>query len=348
VREVEPAAWDRLLDDLGLADAYYRRAYVESACVLEPGEPILLEHEGTVLAAIRRPVAVTVTETLHPQGNAKEDREPTQRPAFTGTVPVTEATDLITPYGYGGPAGGDVASFWPAYEAWARERGIVSTFVRFHPLYANQRCAPIQVEQLAPTIGWRLGGDLLAGMHGKHRNALRKAQASGLEVVPAAGLGGFVPLYAETMRRAGAGEFYFFPPAYWQALANLGDGLMRFDGIAGGDVVASALCLASPPWLHYHLGATAEAGRKLGATTLLLYEAARWAKERAYERFHLGGGVGGRRDSLHEFKRRFDPGGECEVAIGKAVHGADAYRALGGDPTELSGFFPAYRSARSE
>ena len=37
------------------ADAYYRRAYVESACVLEPGEPLLLEHEGTVFAAIRRP-----------------------------------------------------------------------------------------------------------------------------------------------------------------------------------------------------------------------------------------------------------------------------------------------------
>ena len=31
------------------------------------------------------------------------------------------------------------------------------------------------------------------------------------------------------------------------------------------------------------------------------------------------------------------------MAIGKAVHDAEAYRALGGDPDDLSGFFPAYR-----
>ncbi len=109
-------------------------------------------------------------------------------------------------------------------------------------------------------------------------------------------------------------------------------------------MVASALCLASPPWLHYHLGAASEAGRKLGATTFLLYEIARWAQERGYSRFHLGGGVGGGRDSLHEFKRRFDPGGECPMAIGKVVHDPEAYSRLGGNPDDLSGFFPAYRS----
>jgi serine/alanine adding enzyme len=342
VREVEPAAWDRLLDDLGLADAYYRRAYVESACVLEPGEPLLLEHEGTVFAAILRPVPGPVTATVPPQRDAGEGLEARQRLTPTVTVTGTETADVISPYGYGGPAGGDTAGFWPAYEAWAGERGVVTTFVRFHPLYGNHRDAPIHVEALTPTIGWRLGGDLLAGMHSKHRNALRRVQATGLDIVAEAGLGGFVPLYEETMRRAGAADFYFFSAAYWQALERL-DALMRFDAVADGEVLAAALCLASPPWLHYHLGATTEAGRKLGATTLVLYEAAMWAKERGYERFHLGGGVGGRRDSLHEFKRRFDPEGDCEVAIGKAVHDPAGYRALGGDPNDLSGFFPAYR-----
>ena len=47
VREVPAAEWDELP-----GDAYYRRAYVESACVLEPGRPILLEHEGTVFAGM--------------------------------------------------------------------------------------------------------------------------------------------------------------------------------------------------------------------------------------------------------------------------------------------------------
>jgi serine/alanine adding enzyme len=306
VREVPAAEW---VVDYQVEDAYYRRAYVESACVLEPGEPLLLEHDETVFAAIRR-------------------REP---------------VDLITPYGYGGPAGGDLAAFWPAYDAWCREHGVVTTFLRFHPLLGNQVGAPIHVEELAPTIGWRLDGDLLAGMHQKHRNVVRKADKAGLAVEQGTGVGEFQVLYEETMRRADAAAFYFFAAEYWAALDRLGDGLLRFEARARGDVVASALCLASPPFLHYHLGAASDAGRKLGATTFLLYEIARWAQEHGYARFHLGGGVGGGRDSLHEFKRRFDPGGECPMAIGKAVHDAEAYRALGGDAAELSGFFPAYR-----
>ncbi len=318
MREVEPAAWDGVLAELGLGDAYLQRAYVESACVLDPGKPLLLEHEGTVLACILRPLTVTVT--------------------------VKSGHDVVTPYGYGGPVGGAVAAFWGAYEAWCSERGVLTTFVRFHPRFANQRGARIHVEQLASTIGWRVqSDDLLACMHSKHRNVVRKAEAAGVSVEASHGLGAFVPLYEETMRRAGAQAFYFFSGDYWEALARLGEGLVRFDARRAGETVASALCLASPPWLHYHLGAASEAGRTLGATTLLLHEAARWARERRYERFHLGGGLGGKRDSLHEFKRRFDPGGELEAAIGKAVHDPEAYRAAGGDPDDLSGFFPAYR-----
>ena len=96
-------------------DAYYRRPYVESAAVLEGGRAFLLEHEGTVFAGVEREAP----------------------------------RDVVTPYGYGGPTG---PGFWPAYEEWARERGLVSTFVRFHPLYGNHRDAPIHVEPLAPTV----------------------------------------------------------------------------------------------------------------------------------------------------------------------------------------------------
>jgi hypothetical protein len=219
----------------------------------------------------------------------------------------------------------------------------VTTFLRFHPLLGNQAGAPIHVEELAPTIGWRLEDDLLAGMHQKHRNVVRKAQKAHLEVEDGTGVGSFPLLYEETMRRADAAAFYFFPGEYWEALDRLGKGLVRFHAVEEGDVVASALCLASPPFLHYHLGAASDRGRELGATTLLLYDIALWAQERGYTRFHLGGGVGGGRDSLHGFKVRFDPGGECPMAIGKAVHDPEAYRALGGDPGDLAGFFPAYR-----
>ena len=314
MREVPAGEWDALLADLGCADAYLLRAYVEASCVIEPGKPILLEHDGAVLACILREV---------PGGGY----------------------DVITPYGYGGPVGD--GAFDEAYEGWCRERGVVSTFVRFHPLYENYRDAP-HATYSSPTVGWRLEGDLLAGMHGKHRNVVRKAQRAGVAVdVHAApeSLVGFVGLYERTMARQEAAGYYFFPPDYWEKLAALGGRLVRFDALCEGEVVASALCLRGDRWLHYHLGATEDAARDLGASNLLLYTAAVWGQEQQLEEFHLGGGAGGR-ESLYAFKERFSPTGRREFWVGKLVHDEDAYRRLsGGAEVDVEGFFPAYRAA---
>jgi len=182
-------------------------------------------------------------------------------------------------------------------------------------------------------------------MHRHHRRVVRKALAAGIEAtaqLSPESLAGFVALYERTMERQEAGDFYYFPPPYWRALeTSLRDHVILFE--AGDD--AKLLCLHAPPWLHYHLGASSDAGRKLGASSLLFLEAARWAQELGYTRFHLGGGVGGAPDSLHEFKLRFDPGGEVEAAIGKAIHDEAAYRRLAGPGAGLDGFFPAYRRA---
>jgi len=207
---------------------------------------VLLEHDGAAFALIRRP----------------------------------DPVDVITPYGYGGPAGRHVREFWLAYEEWCRTNGVLTTFVRFHPLYANAREAPIRVEPLAPTVAWRLGqADLAAGMHLNHRRAVRKAQKAGVTVTSDEGVGEFVPLYEETMRRAAASPFYFFSSAYWRGLERAT--VARFDAQLDGAVVASALCLASPPWLHYDLGASSDEARRIGAMHLLFLEAATWARERA-------------------------------------------------------------------
>ena len=313
MREVPAGEWDALLVELGCADAYLLRAYVEASCVIEPGEPVLLEHDGVVMACIVR------------------------------AVPGGDAHDVITPYGYGGPVGD--GAFDEAYDGWCRERGVISTFVRFHPLFENYRAAP-HATYASPTVGWRLEGDLLARMHGKHRNVVRKAQRAGVAVdveAAPADLSGFVALYERTMARQEAAGYYFFPREYWQRLGTLGGHLVRFDALCEGKVVASALCLRGDRWLHYHLGATDDAARDLGASNLLLYTAAVWSQEQQLEEFHLGGGAGGR-DSLYAFKERFSPEGRREFWIGKQVHDEKAYRRLSGEAAvDLDGFFPAYR-----
>jgi serine/alanine adding enzyme len=320
--EVPLEAWDEVLAKLGQTDAYLLRGYVESACLLDDGRPTLLRRGETVFACSVR------------------------------AIPESERADVTTPYGYGGPLGGSLQAFWPAYERWCAEHALVSTFVRFHPLAGNHRGAPeaMRLERLADTFVWSLeAGDLVDSMHRHHRRVVRKAER-GLRtrVEPGPGaLAAFVPLYEETMRRRDADRFYRFPPAYWEALrAGLGERLVLFETLDEEGIAAAALCLATPPWLHYHLGASAERARTSGATNLVLLAAARWGRDHGCVAFHLGGGVGGAEDSLWEYKRRFAPEGAREMWVGKLVHDARAYAELAATEA-VDGWFPAYRRPRS-
>jgi serine/alanine adding enzyme len=333
ITEVAPEAWDRLLDDVGCVDVYLRRGYVEASCLLDGGRPALFHLPGAGGHVV---FACSVR-----------------------SVPGSEGLkDVTTPYGYGGPVGLGPAppgeAFWELYDGWCRENAVVSTFLRFHPLLANHRWAgpSVHLEQLAGTISWRLDQDDLAGsIHRHHRRAVRKAEAT-VEVEVRErpeNLDDFASLYEATMQRQHADDFYFFPPAYWEALAaGLNEHLVRFDALLDSELVAGVLCLAARPWLHYHLGATLEPARSVGASNLLMLAAARWGREAGYEQFHLGGGVGGREDSLWEYKRRFAPDGLVEAWLGKLVHDEPAYLALTGAGTlDVAGFFPAYRSGVS-
>jgi hypothetical protein len=277
--------------------------------VLEPGELVLLHDEGTVFPCIVR--------------------------ELDGTRDVTGL------YGFGGPVGNE--RFYERYEDWCREREVVTTFTWFHPRFANHRYSRYHVEPRAGTVAWRLDdGDLFERLHRHHRRAVRKAEAAGIErriTVAPADLEPFAALYEGTMAEKGATGFYYFPAEYWRVLRErLGEGLVLFEAFDGNELTAALLGLASPPWLHYHLGASERSG---GANNLLFLDAALWARQQGFARFHLGGGVGGADDSLLQFKLRFDEGGRLDSAVGKAIHDEEAYRELGGQG--FDGFFPAYR-----
>ncbi|HTE59131.1 MAG TPA: hypothetical protein VK631_02200, partial [Solirubrobacteraceae bacterium] len=193
--EVEPDRWDAVLAEAGVTDVYYSRGFLAASAVLVDAVPVLLElpgKDGTVLFAclLRR-----------------------------------DPPDVVSPYGYGGPVGAGpdppLERFPAAYAAWCRARGAVSSFVVFHPLTGSAESpasAMFHRIPLGATVAWPLAGrDLLAGMHRHHRRLVRRAQAEGLEVTvdPApTELASFAALYEETMRRARASDFYFFPARY--------------------------------------------------------------------------------------------------------------------------------------
>lgn len=317
--EVEPARWDDVLREAGVGDVYARRGFVSASAALVQAAPLLLHLRGTDVVF----------------------------PVLLRESP----TDVVTPYGYGGPLG-DPAAFRAAYEAWCAERGVVTSFVVFHPLVGNDAAAAqlgFRRVPLGGTVPWELTGDLRAGMHKHHRRLVRRAETAGLEASasPApASLEEFVELYLAAMRRLDASAFYLFAPSYWEAL--LRDvPLVRVDvRDGGGELVAGVLGIGTPPWLHYHLGASAESARGTGASHLALCALAEWGQANGFSILHLGGGVGGRADSLLEYKHRFAPGELLPSATGRAVHDHAAYaRLTGSDEVDWEGFFPAYRAA---
>jgi len=324
--EVEAGRWDRELRAAGLGDVYYSHGFVAASARLAGGSRALLRLAG-----------------------AGGD-------VFFACVVRSDPPDVVTPYGYGGPAGtGErppLAEFPHAYQAWCERRGVVSSFAVFHPLLGNAdspAAAGFRRTALAGTVAWSLEGDLLAGMHKHHRRVVRRAQAAGCELTVAprpTDLAEFVAVYEQTMRRTDAAPFYFFPLEYWDAL-RADVPLVRIDVRRGGELLASVLGMGEPPWLHYHVGGAAEAGRGTGASHLALYGLARWGQEHGYDTLHLGGGVGGRADSLLQYKLRFAPGGLVAASIGKAVHDEPAYlRLSGGYAVDWDDHFPAYRAPR--
>jgi serine/alanine adding enzyme len=321
--EVEPARWDDLLGRLGLTDAYAAYGFVRASAALVDATPMLLHLAGEG-GDIAFPLLL------------REDPR-----------------DVVSPYGYGGPLGAGAeppfAAFHEAYTEWCAARGVLTSFVVFHPLYRNDAHAKelgFRRVPLGGTVAWPLAGDLRARMHRHHRRMVRRAEGLVASVAPdPADLTEFVALYLDAMRRLDASPFYSFGPAYWDAL--LCDApLVRVDvRDMDGALVAGVLGMGTPPWLHYHLGASTADGRGSGASHLALTTLAEWGRDRGFEVLHLGGGVGGRADSLLEYKVRFAPHGLVPSATGRAIHDPAAYaRLTGADGVDWDGFFPAYRA----
>jgi serine/alanine adding enzyme len=332
LRVVPLSDWDAVVSRLNGFDSYLRLAYHRVSKELEPAgtRPVLLHHECE-------------------QGEAA-------LPLLLRPLADGRGWDATSAYGYGGPVGSSpypTRSFGEAVDAWARENAVVATFLRLHPLLDNGRLVPETAElvTLGPTAAWNVtaGRDLLAGLHPHHRRVIRKADRAGLQVEileHPRRLDEFRQLYIDTMRRHNAASFYYFPSSYWDSLANATEelGLVLVEGRLGEDLAAALLCFQAGTWLHYHLGASTDAGRVSGASHRCFLAAAQWAQSRGLTLFHLGGGTGaGGESPLLTFKRRYDPGQPpTHFRVAKLVHDPVRYRELAGT-NSTSGFFPPWR-----
>ncbi len=292
-----------------------------------------------------------------------------------------DATDVTSVYGYPGPLAwgvrpGDrfVARAWFETVSVWREQGAVAVFTRFHPLLDNASLVPARslstydprpsegVMAVGPTVSidCTLSDDAVMAQYARalrqHIAAGRRAGLVTVEDEDWVDLDAFVRLYRETMVRNGAAAGYFFDRAYFDRLvAALSGHVHLLTTKLEGIPVAAGLFTELDGIVQAHLVGTSTEHRSLSPFKLLLDDARVWARDRGDKVLHLGGGRGGREDTLLSFKGEFSPRRHL-FHIGRWVLDADSYRELvharfRAVPESISldaGFFPAYRTPACE
>lgn len=258
---------------------------------------------------------------------------------FQGILPSGQWYDWETPYGYGGPLSEQHClnqqiqrQFQQELTQYCYANGIVSQFVRFHPLLQNQEVLSLVMEhkRLKNTVYMDTTTEeaILGNMDSKARNIVRKAVKNGVSVRIDRGehLKEFVEIYHETMDRDHATPYYYFPGRYYQLLCQgLGENLFFFYGMLEEQIIAAAIFFYSNGVMHYHLSGGKAQYRKYAANTLILYEAARWGAAHGIRQLHLGGGATSEDDSLFSFKKQFNKHGQVPFYIGRMIFDPEAY-----------------------
>ncbi len=273
--------------------------------------------------------------------------------------------DIVSPYGYGGPVitecePGKKDALLDAYErefaGYCREHRIVSEFIRFHPLVGNgvdfQKMYDVRLDR--KTVGTRLDiyeNPVLEEFSKSCRKRIRRAIRDGITYRVTErpdDLSSFRAVYDSTMKRNGAGEYYYFSDDYFkQCLKYFGKNLILVEALYEGNVIAAGFYFIWEKVIHIHLSGTLSEYLYLSPAYVLRYAVTLWGKEKGYKLIHHGGGRSGDpEDSLYTFKKQFGKNTDFDFYIGQRVWNREIYGKLcaarGVDP-DSGGYFPAYR-----
>jgi hypothetical protein len=282
-------------------------------------------------------------------------------PLIVRDIPGLSKSDALSPYGYPAPvADTDDPAFWAAacdaMTATMREHGIVTAFVRMHPLLPA--ALPVLAGHGAlvrhgETVSMDLTvspEDMWSQTRSDHRNHINRARRAGTKVVfdDWDRLAEWVEVYHDNMRRVGAGDYYFFTYEHLAAMHDAaGDRMHLAVALEGDEVVGGNTFFEHDGIATGYVSSTRRAKNRY-ADEMLYDEVRRFCKARGDTVFHLGGGKGGGNDSLFFYKSGFSPS-RHPFHTWRVVADHDAYRALvkerrpGADPDDLTATFPSYR-----
>ena len=333
--------WDAVVRSFANHDTYYLSGYVKAFQLHGDGEPLLFYYEKNGTRGIHVVMKRDVAKDRH----------------FVGKLEENTCFDFSSPYGYGGwlIEGGDTESLFAAYGAWCRRNGIVSEFVRFHPVLKNHigledayEVIPlgetVTMDLRSPEIIWE-------NLTSKNRNMIRKAQKNNIKIYTGRCpelYETFRQIYNATMDKDNADAYYYFGKAFYESiLKDLPHNAQVFYAVLDEQVIAASIMLSCNGRMNYHLSGSLREYANLAPSNLLLYEAALWGCANGCQTLYLGGGVGSGEDSLFKFKRSFYRGEDLNrFHIGKKIHDRETYDKLISLREEKpeGNFFPLYRA----
>lgn len=303
-------------------DIYYLQEYARSFNIHGDGIPYLLDYRDD--------------ESHFSYVVMKKDIG--ESPEFKGLIKSGKFFDLETPYGYGGPLYDSPISkksekaFLKEMTDLSLENGIISQFVRFHPLLNNYNMPLVfETRYLHDTIFIDTENPeiIFNNLDSKNRNMIRKAEKSGITISrrPIEDYDDFLPIYRETMERDNAEKYYFFDESYFRSQLALKENACIFYAIYEGRPIGGAIMYFNDRFMHYHLAGTLTEYRKYAPGNLLLYEAALWASQMGIKKLHLGGGMSDN-DNLFRFKKKFNKNGRLPFVIGRTIFDKGGYDRL--------------------
>lgn len=229
--------------------------------------------------------------------------------------------DAASPYGFSSPLfshptrDNACRQLWESFILAARNRGLISIFLRTHPLLTQPMQTLVQFGDLVQhgqTVNIDLRpplNEILRDTCSNHRRDLRNLNKSGFHAVLDVWehYQEFIRLYRETMRRVEADLFYLFEGTYFEDLRTFLKPHLHLCSILSptGELAAAALFTETEGILEYHLGGSCQKHIRLAPSKMTFDFMRRWGHAQGLSSFHLGGGLGGRKDSLFAFKSGF-------------------------------------------
>ena len=333
--------WDETLEEIGEYDFFHLAAFHKLCEMSGEGSPVMpVYREDDHIMAF--PLLIRDIEL---QGNSTGLKDATSVPGLAGPIASSQTpVDVIN-------------KFHQELQDYFEQNNIVAVYSRLNPLFNQPELLEGYGEVVEIGITQSIDltpppEDQYMRYRRSHKYEIKRLKDKGF-ICDRSGveyLDDFIRIYYETMKRLGAEEGYFHDKSYFEYIMREMPDISHLFICRDGENVASAvLCMHCKGIIQLFLAGTTADYIRLSPSKLMYNTVREWGNEIGARVLHMGGSIGGRKDSLYEFKMGF---GAQENVYSTWRHIADqkAYEYLCDIAEQQAGeeqntsYFPKYRN----